>query len=59
MRGIGIPQVVRFLETVLTVFSKFSRAKINIFEILLGLDFLEIERVIILIHGMMRMEEKI
>ena len=59
MRGIGIPQVVQFFETVLTVFSKFSRSKINIFEILLGLDFLEIERVIILIHGMMRMEEKI
>jgi hypothetical protein len=59
MRGIGIPQVVRFFETVLIVFSKFSRAKINIFEILLGLDFLEIEHVIISIHGMMRMEENI
>ena len=48
-----------FLETALTVYSKFSHAKINIFEIFLGLDFFEIERVIILMHGMMRKEEKI
>ena len=58
MKGVGIPWVAGFLETALTLYSKFSRAKRNFFETLLGLDFLEIERVIISIHGMMRMEEK-
>ena len=59
MKGLGIPWVAGFLETALTFYLKFFHAKRNFFETLLGLDFFEIERVIISIHGMMRMEEKI